>query len=324
MMNHNPIQPLSLRISVTDRCQLRCLYCMPHGGVPKISHEDVLSFEEILHFVRAVKSHFGLSKVRVTGGEPLVRKGIVNLIRMLKQEHISDIALTTNGQKLAEMADDLKHAGLGRINVSLDSLNPKTFRMLTYGGELRRTLLGIEAARRCGLTPVKINTVVMKGYNDNEVVELVNFALDTGCQIRFLELMPIACAQTMFCDRFVPTSEVRDKLEKFFTLQSIVCERGQTSRDFSVCDRHCRRGIVGFISPQTRPFCSTCARLRLTSTGRLISCLARQDGPCIREFLNTDSYLTTETLIEVVEREFGRKLGRCTPTPLDSMAAIGG
>lgn len=318
------IQSLSLRISVTDRCQLRCLYCMPNRGVPKVSHEDILSFEEILRFVRAVKSSFDLSKVRITGGEPLVRKGIVSLIHLLKQAHIPDIALTTNGQQLADLASDLKQAGLERINISLDSLNRKTFRMLTYGGELRRTLKGIKAAQDCGLAPLKINTVVMKGYNDNEIVDITRFALDTGCQIRFLELMPISHARAVFHDLFVPTSDVRDRLEQSFTLRSIVCKEGQTSCDFYAYDGRGRHGTVGFISPQTRPFCNACTRLRLTSTGHLISCLARQDGPCIRDFLRTDSSQAIHSLVEVVKREFGRKLGRSTPTPLESMVLTGG
>lgn len=315
---------LSLRVSVTDRCQLRCLYCMPHGGVSMVKHEDILSFEEILHFVRALKTRFDLSMIRVTGGEPLVRRGIVDFISMLKGEGVSDVALTTNGQKLADMADGLKQAGLDRINISLDSLNPKTFRKLTYGGELRRTIQGIEEARRRGLDPVKINTVVMRGHNDNEIGDLVNFALDTGCQIRFLELMPLARAQAMYRDLFVPTSEVKDRLLESFALRNIVCEEGQTSRDFSVRDSNGRRGIVGFISPQTRPFCDACTRLRLTSTGRIVSCLARQDGPCIKDLLRTIPAHAAGSLMDIVEKEFGSKLGRCTPTPLDSMVTTGG
>lgn len=319
-----PLRPLSLRVSVTDRCQLRCLYCMPREGVSKVSHEDILSFEEILRFVRAVKSCFRLTKVRVTGGDPLARKGIVDLIRMLKQEQVTDIAITTNGQMLADIAVDLKEAGLDRVNVSLDSLNPETFKMLTRGGELKRTLAGIEAARRCGLAPVKINTVVMKGYNDNEIAELARFALDSGCHSRFLELMPLACAEPVFRDLFVATVEVQTRLEESFALRSVTCEKDQTSSDFSAHDRHGRHGIIGFISSQTRPFCDACTRLRLTSTGRLVSCLARQEGPCIRKFLDEDSYHATEALVAVVEREFGSKLGRCAGTLLDSMVMTGG
>ncbi len=317
-------RPLSLRVSVTDRCQLRCVYCMPEGGVPKLRRDEVLSFEEIVRFVGAVRWRFEVSKVRITGGEPLQRPGIVELVGMLAREGIRDLALTTNAQRLAEMAAELKRAGLRRVNVSLDSLDDATFRALTRGGRLRRTLEGIEAALRHGLGPVKVNAVVLRGCNDGEVVELARFGLRNGCQVRFLELMPIGCARPLFSEMFVPASEVRARLEESFSLEPLPCEAGGTSRDFLARDSRGRRGIVGLISAQTQPFCAGCARVRLTSTGRLISCLARGGGPNVRELLRDDSPGTRRALCELVAAELRRKTDRAAFDTIHPMASVGG
>ncbi len=317
-------QSLELRISVTDRCQLRCLYCMPPAGVPMVSQEDTLSSEEILRFVRIVKSGFGLSKVRITGGDPLVRPGIVDLVRMLADEGIADLALTTNGHCLAEMAASLKDAGLRRVNVSLDSLDPETARRLSRGGDVGRTLRGIEAALESGLVPVKINAVVLRSHNAHEVTDLARFALDMGCQMRFLELMPIGCAKGMFKDAFVSASEVRARLEESFRLVPLPYEAGQTSRDFLASDGRGRRGIVGLIAPHTRPFCPGCRRVRMTSTGRLIGCLASGTGPNVRKLLRSDSPAAAKILAGIVTRELARKNPDHRFEAAGPMALVGG
>jgi len=314
-------QPLSLRISVTDRCQLRCVHCMPPEGVAKLSHEDILTFEEILYFVRVVKARFDLSKVHVTGGEPLVRAEIVRLIRMLAGEGIPDLVLTTNGQALSGKAHDLRRAGLRRINVSLPSLDEKTYAELTRGGALGRTLRGIAEAQEAGLSPVKLNTVVLRGWNDGEIERLAAFALERGCTIRFLELMPIGCARALAADRFVPAAEIRRRVESAFALTPLAYEPGRSSRDFTAEDRRGRRGVVGFISSETQPFCVGCARLRLTSTGEVIGCLSRGRGSSVRKFLQSNQDGRIAAAIRRVLADKARRPDFCSRRP---MVAVGG
>ena len=297
---------------------------MPAAGVPKARHDEILSFEEIVRFVQTVKSHFELTKVRVTGGDPLVRAGIVDLVAMLAGEGIDDLALTTNGQQLAGMAGNLKRAGLRRVNISLDSIDAKTFETLTRGGRVERVLEGIDAAVSHGLTPVKINTVVLRGYNDGEVAGIAQYALDRGCQIRFLELMPIGCARPVFKELFVPTSEVRASLMRSFTLEPRGRELGGSSRDFLASDSEGRNGIVGFISPESEPFCEDCSRLRLTSTGRLISCLARGEGRDISDLLQSGTGAHEQALRKIVAEELAGKCARTTFHTPRPMAAVGG
>ena len=318
-------RPVSVRISVTDRCQLRCAYCMPPGGIPVRPHEDILSFEEIVRFVRELQSGFDLRKVRITGGEPLVRRGIVNLVAMLAGLHLRDLALTTNGQRLPEMAADLKRAGLHRVNVSLDSVSPAVYRSLTRGGDLEKTLNGIQEAIRVGLAPVKTNTVVVRGVNDGELPDIVRFALANGCHARFLELMPIGPARTDFAERFVPAAEVRAKIEASFQLTPIRgAGAGASSRDFMAEDGSGRRGTVGFIESESRPFCSGCTRLRLTSTGELVTCLARQESVSIREVLRVDSREAGNELRRLVAAALGGKSHRAAFASGRLMAAVGG
>ena len=243
---------------------------------------------------------------------------------MLAGEGIKDLALTTNGQQLAAMAGDLKRAGLHRVNVSLDSINAKTLETLTRGGRVKRVLEGIDAAVSYGLAPVKINTVVLRGYNDGEVADIAQYALDRGCQIRFLELMPIGCARPVFNELFVPTSEVLASIERSFTLQPRGRELGGSSRDFTATGPDGRSGIVGFISPESEPFCEDCSRMRLTSTGRLISCLARGEGRDISDLLRNRTGANEQALREIVAEEFASKCARTTFHTPRSMVAVGG
>ena len=316
--------PVSLRISVTDRCQLRCLYCMPSGGVPKLNHGDILSFEEILRFVRVAKSRFGLSKVHITGGEPLVRPGIVGFVEMLAGEGIEDLAMTTNAQDLGRFADKLKTAGLHRLNVSLDSLNDQTFTDMTRVGSAGPVLEGIQAALDAGLGPVKINTVVLRGYNDGEVVDLAEWALDRGCQIRFLELMPIGYIKDEFDNLFVPAREIRSSLEKSFVLEPQKYRAGESSRYFLASDSRRRRGMIGFITPQSEPFCGGCRRLRLTSTGTLISCLARGHGLDIRMILRNEMQSADEALVDILSAAMHSKSVHCGFATGRAMVSVGG
>ncbi len=278
-------QAISLRISVTDRCQLRCVYCMPPEGIPWVSRESMLSYEQIARFVAVARKRFGLSKVHLTGGEPLLRPNVADLVAMLRTSGVSDLVLTTNAQKLAAMAVPLRQAGLDRINVSLDTLDPDLYGTLTRGADLTRVLEGIDAAFAAGFPTVKINTLVLRGCNDGEVVSLAQWACDRGCQIRFLELMPIGPVAARQSELFVPVSEVRKSLESAFHLVP-VCEHGGTGLLYQATGRDGRRGVAGFIASQSRPFCSGCRRLRLRSNGQLLGCLAVGAGPDISHLLD--------------------------------------
>jgi len=317
-------QSISLRVSVTDRCQLRCLYCMPSEGVPKCSHHDILRFEEILRFVRVAKSRFGLSKVHITGGEPLVRPGIVELVTMLVAEGIDDLAMTTNAQNLGRFASPLRKAGLHRLNVSLDTLNDRTFASLARGGRVQPVLEGIQAALDEGLSPIKLNTVVLRGYNESEVMDLAVWAIDHGCTIRFLELMPIGCVKSAFEKLFVSASETRCSLEKSFTLEPLDYHPGESTRYFLASDSHQRCGKIGFITPHTDPFCGGCRRLRLTSTGTVISCLARGNGPDTRALLRDGSQSAEEALGDILAAELDSKSVHCGFNTGHAMVTVGG
>lgn len=324
MMRREQLRPISPRLSITDRCQLHCLYCMPPYGVRKLSLPKVLGFEEIIRFVRMVKRRFGVSKVHITGGEPLLRPGVTDFVAMVACENIADLALTTNGQLLGTLALSLKRVGLHRVNISLDSLNTETFRWLTRGGELHHTLAGIEAALHCGLDPVKLNVAVLRNVNSHELVDIARFGLERGCEVRFLELMPIGPAAERFGDFFVPSGEVLTKLGEAFDLHPAPAQSSSSSRNYMARDSQGRRGIIGFISSQTAPFCHDCRRLRLTATGQLIGCLARGEGPNIRPFLRDDDSCDREPLVEAIHNtlRLKRNAGRFSTREL--MAKVGG
>jgi len=261
-----------LRVSVTDRCNLRCVYCMPPEGVPLRPHGDLLSFEEIVAVVESAVA-LGVRKARLTGGEPLVRLGLTELVRQLARiDGLKDLSLSTNGTLLKEHASALKAAGLRRVNVSLDSLKPERYRRITRHGDLAETLAGIEAAEATGLAPIKLNTVVMRGVNDDEVADLAALARNRGWSIRFIERMPLAEGG----GGFVPSVEVRERLDPLGLLV-------RASDDAQNGPARCYRlagapGSIGFISPLSEPFCASCNRLRLTSTGMLRPCLLSNEG----------------------------------------------
>ena len=312
---------LSLRVSVTDRCQLRCRYCMPPEGVPLCGRDEILSYEDIGALVACLQAEFGLTKVRITGGEPLVRPGIERLVGMLADLGIPDLALTTNGLRLAELAPVLKRAGLRRVNVSLDSLSPDTFHRLTGGGELQAVLEGIAAALAAGLLPLKLNTVVIRGINENEVQDLVEFGLQRNCEVRFIELMPIGPGALLFPDGFVSSEAVRQRLLSHFAFNPIGLEAGTSARRHGVVNAEGRRGAVGFISSCSAPFCGECSRLRVTADGRLIGCLARNGGIPVRAMLRAgDTASICHAVRHVLE---GKTADRVFDQEM-AMASIGG
>ncbi len=264
---------LLVRLSVTDGCGLRCLYCKPAGSASPPRTHAPMSVRKIRVLLEKLVQIHGIAKVRITGGEPLLRSDLPEIISGIREMGIPDIALTTNGQQLARQARVLRDAGLDRVNVSLDSLETDTFSRITGGGDLDRVLLGIERARACGLTPVRVNMVLMRGINDHEAVEMVRFGLRTGCTVRFLELMPIGAMANDFQRLLVPWEETHERVSSAFDLEALPHEAGETSRDFLVRDGD-GTGRCGFISPSTKPFCAGCRRLRVTAGGELIGCLA--------------------------------------------------
>jgi cyclic pyranopterin phosphate synthase len=270
---HDPSQrPINyLRISVTDRCNLRCIYCMPAEGVSLMPHQAILTYEEIYTVAKAA-TELGINKVRITGGEPLVRLGLPELIKMLsKIDTIDDIALTTNGTLLGGYAAELKSAGLRRVNVSLDTLKPDKFNSITRSRyELGDVLEGIEAAKRAGLNPVKINVVVMSGINDDELVDFAAKTIDQGWHVRFIEFMPSAAVSTT-ATKFVPVSEIRKRLKTLGKLEPCLPSVGNgPAKYFRFAHAS---GTVGFITPISEHFCFKCNRLRLTADGKLRPCL---------------------------------------------------
>ena len=257
-----------LRISVTDRCNLRCVYCMPAEGVRNLPHNDILRYEEIATVARAA-AEMGIKKIRLTGGEPLVRLGLADLVKMLSQiEGIDDIALTTNGTLLKKYASELKNAGLKRVNISLDSLKKERYQQITRTGKLDDAMDGIAFAKEIGLNPVKINMVVIRGINDDEVTDFARLSIEKGWHVRFIEPMPFV-DNTSFS--FVPITEIIERLKVFGDLEPYPSKNGNgPARYFKIAGA---TGTIGFISPMSECFCSSCNRLRLTVDGMLRPCL---------------------------------------------------
>lgn len=254
-----------LRLSVTDLCNYRCIYCMNEDGVQKRSHADILSIEELFEIAAAAHS-LGIRKIRLTGGEPLVRKGILTLIRLIRAlDPALDLSMTTNGSLLADMAYDLKAAGLDRLNVSLDSLDPDTFRTITRGGNLSDVLNGIGAALRAGFGSVKINAVIIGGINDAGAADLIRCTKDNAVGVRFIELMPIGVASGWDTSRFVGCGYIEELLKDAELLSYDGVARVYRPKG--------HKGTVGLISPMSRSFCDRCNKIRITADGKLKPCL---------------------------------------------------
>jgi len=261
-----------LRISVTDRCNLSCVYCKPNAGMKVLRHREILSYEEIRRLV-ALAVPLGITHVRVTGGEPLVRRGIVEFIASLNaQEGLEDISITTNGVLLEEMADGLSKAGKPRLNISLDSLNPHKFRQITGRDNYERVWRGINRAEELGFFPLKINMVPVRGMNEDEVVNFARLTLDRRFHVRFIEFMPIGADDRWHRESCVPASEIRSVIEREIGPLTPFTSRNSAgpSDNYQLPDA---RGVIGFISPITRHFCKSCRRLRLTADGKIRPCL---------------------------------------------------
>ena len=266
-----------LRVSVTDRCNLRCTYCMPKEGLSLIGHDDILRYEEILRIIRVATGE-GITKVRITGGEPLVRRGVAEFIASLRTiPALNDISLTTNGILLEAHAEQLFAAGIRRINISLDSLNADKYARITRGGDIHAVLRGIRKVRETGFDPIKINIVAIKGFNDDEVLDFARLTLANPYQIRFIELMPLGTAGAENDGRYLANSVIRERIETLGKLEAVNGGRSKTEGPARIYRLAGGVGEIGFISPVSRHFCHSCNRLRLTADGHLRACLLSDD-----------------------------------------------
>lgn len=328
-----------LRISVTDRCNIRCFYCMPNENIVFRPQHELLTFEEIERYVRAATT-VGIHKLRLTGGEPLVRRDLHVLVEKLAAiEAIDDLALTTNGILLAEQADALKQAGLKRINISLDALDEPTFRRIARRDGLDRVLAGIEAAQRVGFTSIKLNAVAIRGLTENQIVPLGRFARERGLALRFIEYMPLDAEKTWQNEQVLSGDEILATLEaEFGPLEPVASAHpGQPASDYRfVADLRSgdeAGGKIGFINPVTQPFCGDCNRLRLTAEGQLRNCLFSQTEWDARAILRDASAAAAddvERLVRLTRECVGAKLaghgigGESFARPERAMYQIGG
>ena len=261
-----------LRVSITDRCNYRCIYCKPEEQFEFIPHEEILRYEEIVEIIEEAVN-LGVTKVRITGGEPLARKGVVGFIKKLREiKKLEDISLTTNGFFLSEYAEKLKDAGLDRVNISLDSLQEEKYKKITRGGSLEKALKGIDSALKAGLLPIKINTVLIRGINDDEVEDFVRLTLGRPLNIRFIEFMPSGEElKENYRDKFISVLEIKENLAEKYSFRSIDINLGNGPAKYYQIKGG--QGTIGFITALSQHFCKTCNRIRLTSEGKLRPCL---------------------------------------------------
>ncbi|HDZ61925.1 MAG TPA: GTP 3',8-cyclase MoaA [Nitrospirae bacterium] len=261
-----------LRISVTDKCNLKCVYCSPGKDIKYFDKTEVLTFEEIVRFVNIVRKN-GLRKIRITGGEPLMKKNITRLISSIKQAGIQDLSLTTNGTKLAGLAVELKKAGLDRVNISLDTMDPGKYRSITNGGDINSVWQAIEEAERVGLSPVKINVVPIRGLNDDEILSFASLTFGKDYHVRFIEFMPVGRNEMWRKDKCIDSKEVLERISAIGSLESLSFRGKGPSRNFRIKGA---KGVIGIISPISDHFCGVCNRLRLTIDGKIRPCLFSQ------------------------------------------------
>jgi cyclic pyranopterin phosphate synthase len=289
-----------LRISVTDRCNFRCQYCMPAEGMQWLPRAEILSFEEIERFARICVNHFGFNGIRLTGGEPLVRAHLPDLVERLAALGV-DIALTTNGATLRLHAAALVAAGLTRINISLDSLQRERFLELTRRDELDRVLDGVDSALDAGLQPVKINVVMMRGINDDEIVDFAEYGRAKGVTVRFIEFMPLEAGDVWTDDLVVPADEIIETISEAFPIEPVV--RGnEPAERWRYSDGN---GEVGVIASVTKPFCGNCDRVRLTAEGQFRTCLFAVDEFDMRSLLRNEA--SDEAIAEAISTAVGTK-----------------
>jgi len=294
----------NLRVSVTDRCNIRCVYCMPNENVRFLPRTEILTFEEIDRFVR-VAAQLGVNKVRLTGGEPLVRHQLPELVRTLSGvPGIEDIALTTNGILLAEQAQDLKDAGLHRVNISLDTLDEETYQQISRREGVDRIAEGIFAARRVGFRQIRVNALAMRGVNEDDIVRLGSFAREHDLEMRFIEFMPLDAEQGWREDAVITGGEVRARLEDVFgpLVEAERADLSQPAVDYRFADG---QGRIGLINPVSEPFCEQCNRLRITAEGKIRNCLFSTEEWDARELLRNNG--SDQEIAELIRSSIASK-----------------
>ena len=316
-----------LRISVTDRCNFRCIYCMPAEGLKWLAREEILRFEEIRRLARIFVERYGVRTIRITGGEPLVRIGVEDLVGMIGElDPTLDITMTTNGVLLAGKAEKLARAGLKRVNISLDTLSIDRFRDIARVDAFRKVMEGIRAAEEAGLNPIKLNVVVMKGMNDDEAVDFARLAREKGYEVRFIEFMPLDGDGGWRPDLVVPSQALQERIEDQFPLVVRPNDRPAPSSNYGFADG--APGGVGFISSVSQAFCTTCNRIRLTAEGGLRTCLFSLTETPLRDLLRSGA--SDDTVSRAIEaavwrKEEGHQIGKeGFIKPAKSMSQIGG
>ena len=318
-----------LRVSLTDRCNFRCFYCLPHGEPPIAPKEEMLSYEEIEHVCDIFVS-LGIEKIRLTGGEPMMRRDIETIIEKLarlKLTGLQDLALTTNGYFLPDRARGLKDAGLDRITISVDSLKRDVFKQMTGVDVLDRVLAGIAAAKSAGLEPIKINAVIVRGHNEDEVADFAAFAREHDVKMRFIEFMPLDSGHDWSREDVVSGREIRERISERFPLIPIDVARGsETSSRYRFADD--ARGEIGIIAPVTEPFCGACSRIRLTADGQIRTCLFSTVEHSLRDVIRTSA--SRDEIVEFIRSVVMKKEPRHYindpqfVTPSRTMSFIGG
>ncbi len=317
-----------LRVSLTDRCNFRCFYCLPNGEPPLARKDTILTFEEIVRISEIFVS-LGIEKIRLTGGEPLIRRDVEQLVEKLStlKPRLKDLALTTNGYTFPRRAENLKRAGLDRVTISLDSLKRENFKRITGVDALPNVLESIDAAARVGLTPVKINAVVVRGWNDDELVDFARFARETGVSMRFIEFMPLDSGHEWRRESIVSGREIHKKINEVFPLELKESSRGaETAWKYRFADG--ARGEIGIIAPVTEMFCGACSRIRLTADGQLRTCLFSAVEDNLRDVLRSGA--NRAEIVEfirgvVLKKEASHSINDAEFAPASrSMSFIGG
>ena len=300
---------------MTDRCNFRCTYCMPLDQYEWISKKEILTFEEITRLATLFVG-FGVEKIRLTGGEPLVRQNLDQLVaKVAAISGSKDLSLTTNGALLAEKIDSLKAAGLKRINISLDTLDPEKFKRMTKRGDLEKVLEGIFAAKDHGLHPIKLNAVIERGVNDDDILELVEFSREHGLAIRFIEYMDVGNSNNWTSEKLVSKAEILEKISSRYPLREIGRDQGSApSVDYEFIDG---RGDLGVIASVTEPFCSSCTRARLTADGKLVTCLFSQMGHDVKALLRNGT--SDEDLVKFLSGVWQGRRDRYSADRLETM-----
>ncbi|MDQ1374022.1 MAG: 3,8-cyclase [Actinomycetota bacterium] len=313
-----------LRISITDRCSFRCTYCMPEEGMKWLPHEELLTFEELTRVAAVCVDRFGFTSIRLTGGEPTVRAHLPVLVAKLAALGV-DLAMTTNGATLRLLAHDLRSAGLGRLNISCDSLRPERFEQMTRRDALPAVLDGIDAALEAGFAPVKVNTVMVRGVNDDEAVEFAAFGREKGVEVRFIEFMPLDADHTWTREHVVPAAETLAAIDAVFPIEAVPAHDAAPASRYRYKDGG---GTVGVIASVTQPFCGDCDRVRLTAEGRFRTCLFATDETDLRAVLRgggSDDDLAAAVEASVGTKWAGHSIGQVVfIRPARSMSQIGG